>query len=100
MLDAKSLRTTSRSILSKISHSMEHLAKPFNLSCNIVDLKQIFNIFNLNKLISAKAIIIGTIKGVFGWWVEMSWDGFDPHRPVFGWWVVWVGLVPEEEYTP
>ena len=37
---------------------------------------------------------------VFGWWVEMGWDGFDPHRPVFGWWVVWVGLVPEEEYTP
>ena len=38
-LDAKSLRTMSRLIVSKISFSMQHVAKPFTLSCDIVDLR-------------------------------------------------------------
>ena len=62
--DAKSLRTTSRSIFSRTSLSMQYIAKPFNLSCNIVDLKQFFNIFNLEKLLSAEATITGTAKRI------------------------------------
>jgi hypothetical protein len=37
--DAKSLRIVLKSIVSKISFSIEHIAKPFNLSCDIVDLR-------------------------------------------------------------
>ena len=48
-LEAKSLMTISRSMLSKISFSIQHMANPFNLSCNMVDLKQFFSSFNLEK---------------------------------------------------
>jgi hypothetical protein len=37
--DANSSRTVFKSIVSKISFSIEHIAKPFNLSCDIVDLR-------------------------------------------------------------
>ena len=63
-LDAKSSRTLSRSIVSKISFSMLHIAKPFNLSCSIVDLKQFFNSFNLEKLLSADATVTGIVNRI------------------------------------
>ena len=59
-LDAKSLRIVSRSMLSKISFSMMHISKPFNLSCNIVVLKRFLSSFNFEKLLSAEAIFTET----------------------------------------
>ena len=61
-LDAKSLIIVSRSRLSKISFSMLHIAKPFNLSCNIVVLKQFLSSFNFEKLLSAEATVTGTVQ--------------------------------------
>ena len=63
-LDAKSLRIISRSTLSKMSFSIQHIAKPFNLSCNIVDLKQFFSSFNLEKLLSADATVTGIVNRI------------------------------------
>jgi len=63
-LDAKSSRTVSRLMSSKISCSMLHIAKPFNLSCNIVDLKQFLNSFSLEKLLSADATVTGIVKRI------------------------------------
>ena len=51
-LDTKSLRI--------ISTSMLHIPKSFNLSCNIVVLKQFLNSFNFDKLLSAKATVTST----------------------------------------
>jgi hypothetical protein len=42
-------------MFSKISFSMQHVAKSFNLSCNIADLKQYLSKFSLEKLLSAEA---------------------------------------------
>jgi hypothetical protein len=53
-IDAKSSRTISRSMMSKIFFSIQHVAKPFNPSCNIVDLKQFLSSFKLEKLLSAE----------------------------------------------
>jgi hypothetical protein len=38
-LDAKSSSTALKSTVSTISFSIEHIAKPFNLYCDIVDLR-------------------------------------------------------------
>jgi len=43
---------------------MLHIAKPFNLSCNIVVLKQFLRSFNFDKLLSADATITGTVKRI------------------------------------
>ena len=43
-------------MLSKISFSMQHMANPFNLSCNMVDLKQFFSSFNLDPKAAKKSI--------------------------------------------
>jgi len=43
---------------------MLHIAKPFNLSCNIVDLKQFLNSFSLEKLLSADATVTGIVKRI------------------------------------
>jgi hypothetical protein len=40
-----------------ISFSIEHGAKTFNLSCDIVDLKYFFNNFNFEKLVLTEAIV-------------------------------------------
>jgi hypothetical protein len=61
-LDAKSLMMVSRSILSKTFFSMQHIAKPFNLCCDMVDLKLFFNNFNFEKLLSAEATVTATVK--------------------------------------
>ena len=61
-LDAKSSKTVLRSIVSKISLWMVHIVNPFNLSYDIVDLKQFFNNFNFEKLLSAEATVTGTVK--------------------------------------
>ena len=63
-LGAKSSRTVSRLMSSKISCSMLHIAKPFNLSCNIVDLKQFLNGFNLEKLFSTDALVTGIVRRI------------------------------------
>jgi len=63
-LDAKSSRTVLRSIVSKISLWMVHIANPFNLSYDIVDLKQFFNNFNFEKLLSAEATVTGKVKRI------------------------------------
>ena len=63
-LDAKSLRIVSRSMLSKISFSMLHIDKPFNLPCNIVVLKQFLSNFSFEKLLSADATVTGTVKKI------------------------------------
>jgi hypothetical protein len=49
-LDAKSLRTILKSILSNISFSIQHVVKLFNLSCNI----ESFSSLNLEKLLLAE----------------------------------------------
>ena len=53
-LDAKSSRTVSRLMSSKISFSMLHIDKPFHLSYNIVDFKQFLNSSNMEKLLSVE----------------------------------------------
>ena len=63
-LDAKLSRTVLRSIVSKISLSMVQIANPFNLSYDIVDLKQFFNNFNFEKLLSAEATVTGKVKRI------------------------------------
>lgn len=61
----KSSRTISRSMFSKTSFSMLHKSKPFNISCNIVDLKQFFNSFNnLEELVSTNTTVTRTIKKI------------------------------------
>ena len=45
-----------------ISFSILHIAKPFNLFCNIVVLKQFLSSFNFEKFLSAEAIVTGTVQ--------------------------------------
>jgi len=47
-----------------ISFSILHIAKPFNLFCNIVVLKQFLSSFNFEKLLSADATVTGTVKRI------------------------------------
>jgi hypothetical protein len=61
---AKSSVTVSRSILSNIFFSMEHIAKPFSLSCDIVDLNYFFSSFSFEKLLSADATVAGTVNRI------------------------------------
>ena len=61
-LDAKSLRIVSRSMLFNIYFSMLYMAKPFNLSRNIVIIKKNFSSFNFEKCLSVEATVTGTIK--------------------------------------
>ena len=49
---------------SKISFLILHIAKLFNLFCNIVDIKQFFKGFDLKKLLPAYAIVTGIVKRI------------------------------------
>ena len=63
-LDAKSSKTVSRLMSDKISFSMLHIAKPFNLSCNIVYFEQFLNSSNLEKLLSVDATVTRIVKRI------------------------------------
>ena len=43
---------------------MLYIVKTFNLSCNIVDIKQFLNSFNLEKLLSAGATVTRIVKRI------------------------------------
>jgi hypothetical protein len=62
LLDAKSLMIVSILISSNNFFSMLIVAKLFNLSCDIVDLRWFFNTFNFEKLLSADATVIGRVN--------------------------------------
>ena len=63
-MDAKSLRTASRSMLSKIIFLMPHIAKPFNLWCNIVVLKYFLNSLILRNFFRLRLQVTSTIKRI------------------------------------
>jgi hypothetical protein len=44
--------------------SMHIVAKPFNLSCDIVDLRWFFKSFNFEKLLSADDTVIGRVNKI------------------------------------
>jgi hypothetical protein len=50
------------SISSNNFFSVHIVAKPFNLSCDIVDLRWFFNNFNFKKLLSADATVTGRVN--------------------------------------
>jgi hypothetical protein len=64
LLDVKSLMMVSISIASNNFFSMHIVAKPFNLSCDIVDLRWFFNNVNFEKLISANATVTSRVNKI------------------------------------
>ena len=47
-----------------IFFSINKIARPFNLSCDIDDLKYDFNNFNFEKLLSTSARVIGIVNWI------------------------------------
>jgi hypothetical protein len=52
------------SILSNNFSSMHIVAKPFDLSCDIVDLRWFFNNFNFEKLLSTDDTVKGRVNKI------------------------------------
>ena len=42
---------------------------------------------------------VSSIRHVFGWWVEVAWDRFDPLQSMFGCNFMWVGMNLDENIT-
>ena len=63
-LDKKLIIKLLKSIYSSICFSIDSIAYPFNLSCDIVDRRYDLINFNFEKLLSAEATVTGIVNNI------------------------------------